>query len=326
MVLPVELDVVYTPEQRKEMRSMLCRPFDLKYVQWILVSKSKDGKTGYVAPYVKMQTYLDRLDEIFSPECWEPIFKTEAPIATNRIVKGQTITASKIIVTCSISIKGMGVKSSIGEGWSNDDNGATSAQAQSFKRACAMFGLGKYLKDIGTLIVDLNEKGYPKKYPVLPAFALPTTTAGKPVNTTTTTEKPHSDNTTCAPANKPVLVVPINDQAPQPQALALARLKSELGPSLVSDIEMYISNKFAQNEMSGTIESQTARVMEEAVHAIQSIRDMAEQVGEEAFCNLLEEHSVESLQAIPSIEHIAALNRALKKMALGKNNHNLRNK
>jgi len=51
----------------------------------------------------------------------------------------------KVLVTCELTIFGMGSHSATGEEWADDDNAGTSAEAQAFKRACSCFGLGRYL-------------------------------------------------------------------------------------------------------------------------------------------------------------------------------------
>ena len=58
------------------------------------------------------------------------------------------ITTGKILVTSTITIEGFGTRSSTGEGWADDENGTTRAQAQAFRRACAEFGLGRYLREL----------------------------------------------------------------------------------------------------------------------------------------------------------------------------------
>src|SRR5437867_8622956 len=45
--------------------------------------------------------------------------------------------------------------------------------AQAFKRACACFGLGRYLYDLDTVWVDLDQYNRPVRTPNLPEWALP---------------------------------------------------------------------------------------------------------------------------------------------------------
>src|SRR5215471_18688630 len=49
----------------------------------------------------------------------------------------------------------------------------TAAEAQAFKRACACFGLGRYLYNLEGGWVDLDNKKQPKSTPKLPDWALP---------------------------------------------------------------------------------------------------------------------------------------------------------
>src|SRR4029453_17680846 len=53
------------------------------------------------------------------------------------------------------------------------DNAATAAEAQAFKRACSVFGLGRYLYDVPAVWVDLDEYNRPVQTPSLPGWALP---------------------------------------------------------------------------------------------------------------------------------------------------------
>ena len=60
--------------------------------------------------------------------------------------------------------------------WADDENGTTRAQAQAFRRACAEFGLGRYLRELEgwSCKVPVNAKGYFKRphFSVLPDSAI----------------------------------------------------------------------------------------------------------------------------------------------------------
>ena len=49
-----------------------------------------------------------------------------------------------MLVTCELTIFGLGSHSATGEELADDENAVTSAEAQAFKRACACLGLGRY--------------------------------------------------------------------------------------------------------------------------------------------------------------------------------------
>jgi hypothetical protein len=79
----------------------------------------------------------------------------------------------KVVVTCEVSIYSLGTHSGIGEEWADNENAGTAAEAQAFKRACACFGLGRYLYDLEGGWVDLDNRKQPKSTPKLPDWALP---------------------------------------------------------------------------------------------------------------------------------------------------------
>jgi hypothetical protein len=90
-----------------------------------------------------------------------------------RVKKGETIVTGKVLVTCTVTITGLGSHSGTGEEWADDDNGMTAADAQAFKRACTCFGLGRYFYDFTAPWVDLDQNRQPWRTPPLPSWAIP---------------------------------------------------------------------------------------------------------------------------------------------------------
>jgi hypothetical protein len=90
-----------------------------------------------------------------------------------RMKRGESLLSGKVLVTCTATIFGLWSHSGSGEGWADDDNGVTSADAQAFKRACSCFGLGRYFYDVSAIWVDLDQNRQPVNTPVLSAWALP---------------------------------------------------------------------------------------------------------------------------------------------------------
>src|SRR5262249_49068947 len=75
--------------------------------------------------------------------------------------------------TCTVTITGIGSHSGTGEEWADDPNGMTAADAQAFKRACAVFGLGRYFYDFVAPWIDLDRNRQPRRTPPLPVWAIP---------------------------------------------------------------------------------------------------------------------------------------------------------
>ena len=76
-------------------------------------------------------------------------------------------------MTCEVTVFGLGSHSATGEEWADDENALTSAEAQSFKRACACLGLGRYLYYFTGTWVDLDDHKRPKSVPQLAGWATP---------------------------------------------------------------------------------------------------------------------------------------------------------
>lgn len=150
----------------------LAAPFDPLVIQWQIVETARvHGKVrGRVLPYADKVAYLERLNTILLPTGWSstPLVHSVTVEAGER---GRA-TRVKVVVTCQLVIHALGSHSSTGEKWALDENAATSAEAQAFKRACMHFGLGAYLNYFFRgLWVDLDNKGELRNVPPLPVWA-----------------------------------------------------------------------------------------------------------------------------------------------------------
>ena len=147
-------------------------PFSPDQVRWRVTNTTNDKKRGQVVPYADSRAYTDRLNALFTPQGWTREYKVETMTNITRVKKGESIVSGKVLVTCTVTILGIGSHSGTGEEWADDDNGMTSADAQAFKRACSCFGLGRYFYDIPAIWVDLDQNRQPVRTPVLSAWAL----------------------------------------------------------------------------------------------------------------------------------------------------------
>ena len=91
----------------------------------------------------------------------------------SRTKRNAEIVTGKILVTCKVTIDGLGTHSGTGEEWADEDNAMTSAEAQAFKRACSCFGLGRYFYDFDAPWVDIDDKSRPKKSPAVAPWMVP---------------------------------------------------------------------------------------------------------------------------------------------------------
>src|SRR5665811_893345 len=148
-------------------------PFSPDQVRWRVTNTTNDKRRGQIVPYADCRAYTDRLNALFTPQGWTRDYKVETMTNITRVKKGESIVSGKVLVTCTVTILGIGSHSGTGEEWADDDNGMTSADAQAFKRACSCFGLGRYFYDFQAVWVDLDQNRQPARTPALSAWALP---------------------------------------------------------------------------------------------------------------------------------------------------------
>ena len=163
----------FTAEKIKELVAALEVPFDPSQIEWRVMNTTKKGQPmrGQVVPYADQRAYTDRLNAIFTPAGWTRKYTIQTSASFERS-KDQKIVA-KVLVTCEVTVFGLGSHSATGEEWADDENALTSAEAQSFKRACACLGLGRYLYYFTGTWVDLDEHKRPRSVPQLAGWATP---------------------------------------------------------------------------------------------------------------------------------------------------------
>jgi hypothetical protein len=165
----------FAPEQIKQFVALLEVPFDPLVIEWRVTNTSKakvnGSLRGQVIPYADQRAYTDRLNALFSPAGWTRKYTVHTSANFQR-EKDQKTTA-KVFVTCELTIFGIGSHSATGEEWTDDENAGTAAEAQAFKRACACFGLGRYLYHFSGTWVDLDDRKRPKTTPRLVGWATP---------------------------------------------------------------------------------------------------------------------------------------------------------
>jgi hypothetical protein len=156
----------------KDLIANLEVPFHPSVIEWRVTNTGKSGPPrGQVVPYADQRAYTDRLNALVTPAGWTRRYAVHTSANFERS-KDQKLVA-KVLVTCELTIFGLGVHSATGEEWADDDNAATAAEAQSFKRTCSCFGLGRYLYHFSGTWVDLDDRRRPKTVPKLPGWATP---------------------------------------------------------------------------------------------------------------------------------------------------------
>lgn len=117
----------------------LSRPFEPKFVTW-KPGAAKENKCMAMA-YADLRAYQDRLDAVCGL-AW----------SCRYVAWGEGR------IMCELTISGV-TRSSTGEMDGQDEKngmGGTVAEAQAFKRAAAMFGMGRYLYDLPNVWVEYD--------------------------------------------------------------------------------------------------------------------------------------------------------------------------
>ncbi|HEY2172041.1 MAG TPA: Rad52/Rad22 family DNA repair protein, partial [Candidatus Angelobacter sp.] len=146
-------------------------PFHPAQVEWRVMATGQHGRRGLIMPYADQRAYIDRLNEIFTPAGWTRKYTVTTSASFERDDDKKLV--AKVFVTCDLTIHGIGSHSATGEEWIDDDHAGTSAEAQAFKRACACFGLGRYLYYFTETWVDLNDRQQLLEKPQLAGWATP---------------------------------------------------------------------------------------------------------------------------------------------------------
>lgn len=129
------------PLTLNDVHSKLCKPFARALVELKPGAVTGDKSRALSMPFVDSRAYQTRLDRVVGPEGWSVEYR---PLSDRAVL-------------CRLTILGV-TREDVGECNASDENAATSAVAQSFKRACSAFGLGRYLYSLPQIWAPYDEK------------------------------------------------------------------------------------------------------------------------------------------------------------------------
>lgn len=173
----------------KEVAERLRAPFNPEDISWKPQTVDYKAKTALAVAYADPRVYVDRLNEVFGVGGWSDDYNfVVTPF--NKFIKGKAawgdkpatedkqIPGNKVLVVASITLEdtttGETVRvSSTGDSDAADDNAATSAEAQAFKRAAMKLGLGRYLYDLPKVTARYDHGKWLDGPPTLPDWAIP---------------------------------------------------------------------------------------------------------------------------------------------------------
>lgn len=131
----------------QDLFDQLCEPFPADLIDWRVGSTSPDKARGMALAYIDARTVMDRFDSVCGPAGWQCNY---SPGMSNSIV-------------CNIGIRSPDKQDEWL--WKADGAGATDfegekgALSDAFKRAAVKWGVGRYLYDLDSPWVGIEQKG-----------------------------------------------------------------------------------------------------------------------------------------------------------------------
>jgi hypothetical protein len=281
------------PNQESEIQfNRLAEPFDPSEIKWRVTHTNKDGTRGAVIAFADPRAYTDRLNLLFTPSGWTRTYEVTTVSSVTRMKKDKLIQTGKVLVTCILTIMGLGCHSGSGEEWADEENAMTAAEAQAFKRASSCFGLGRYLYNFAEMWVPLNEYRQPIQFPTLPQWALP-----------------KADSTGKAyPASGPrphgIQRGPID----QKTTARIEGFRRILGDAIYGEILWRAGHARRANDIpNAQFQANVAEAMERAARGIHKANSLAEQIGEASFIAVMDRLQIESMATVPGLESLKQL-------------------
>lgn len=284
---------VKTVPQPDALFTQLAEPFDPSEIKWRVTHTTQDGSRGAIIAFADPRAYTDRLNQIFTPTGWTRTYDVSTVSAVTRMKRDKAIQSGKVLVTCTLTIHGLGCHAGSGEDWADEPNAMTKSEAQAFKRACTCFGLGRYLYNFAEMWVPLNEHRQPLQLPTLPQWALP---------------KPGAAAGKSSAASGPRPPVVQRGPVDQETTAKIEGFRRILGDSIYGEILWRIARARRANEIpNAQLQVETADAVERAARGIRKAHSLAEVVGDTQFVSVLDGLQIGSMTTIRNLEALKQL-------------------
>lgn len=113
----------YNDEQVRQLVIALEEPFDPREIKWRVTNTSADRRRGQVIAYADPRAYTDRLNALFTVRGWTREYTVQVIQNFERKERGNSdgTISGKILVTCRLTIGGMGSHTGLGEEWADNE-------------------------------------------------------------------------------------------------------------------------------------------------------------------------------------------------------------
>jgi hypothetical protein len=303
-----------THDQIRHIINDLEVPFDPSVIEWRVTNTAKDKRRGQVLPYADQRAYTDRLNALLTPAGWTRKYAVHASANFQRGKDEKTV--AKILVTCELTIFGLGSHSATGEEWADDENALTAAEAQAFKRSCACLGLGRYLYYFTGVWVDVDDRKRPKKIPALPEWATPDGwRKGLRPHSDPSPKSGHQDKDGSAPAhhNRRNGATTTKEGTLVRQIEALAK---PLGKTLYRGLLKSVARVWEPNQIQDVaLQQRVLEHMQAGERGLNRLKSVLEKVGADTLPKILRSASISSLDRVDNLETLKQIVLALEALS-----------
>jgi Rad52/22 family double-strand break repair protein len=112
----------YTDDEVRQLVAALEEPFDPREIKWRVTNTTADRKRGQMLAYADPRAYTDRLNTLFTVRGWTRRYEVQTINNVERKLSNGSQIAGKVVVTCEVTIHGLGTHSGIGEEWADNEN------------------------------------------------------------------------------------------------------------------------------------------------------------------------------------------------------------
>jgi len=277
-------------------------PFDPALMKWRVndFRRAQGRLYGFGLPYADPRAYKDRLNFLLTPVGWTDRYSI-------------TTTPTKVLVTCELNIHVLGLHSATGEEWARNENAATAAEAQAFKRACACFGLGRYLYCFEGQWLQLDKDKRPVAEPEIPEWATPDgwRSGLRPI-----VSRPEFAKRENATAKDGEEFAPFSQHRGKNIIRDICLMAPELGPALYRGILKSVAHAFRPEDIPDiALQHTVLRYMEGARRGLRRAAAAAARLERETIAELFRLLEVDSIEKVSDLETLRTIVLALERAA-----------
>lgn len=212
----------------KELREKLEAKFPIKDIQFRIGARDATKTKGIALAYIDARACMNRLDEVFAS--WSTEYK---PLIGSDKVLGFICKLTCVDERGNVYTREDGANTT-------DMEAIKGGISDAFKRACAAFGIGRYLYEFPDTWVPLKNEKYFAETPVVPNdFRIDSEKSSSPTKSTPVKETPKTENKPTAKASPP-------KETPKTTSVSSEKKCTGCGANISDKVAKFSKDKFGQ--------------------------------------------------------------------------------